>query len=42
MACDGVPYRQDLAAPSGKVRIDTAALPGATGMVAWRVDQAEG
>ncbi|WP_371603603.1 hypothetical protein OG345_24320 [Streptomyces sp. NBC_01220] len=42
VACDGVPYRQDLAAPSGKVRIDTAALPGATGMVAWRVDQAEG
>lgn len=40
--CDGVPYRQDLTAPAaGKVRIDTAALPGATGMVAWRVDKAE-
>ncbi|MFI6893851.1 hypothetical protein ACIBM4_07050 [Streptomyces sp. NPDC050256] len=42
VACDGVPFRQDLAASSGKVRIDTAALPGATGMVAWRVDRAEG
>ncbi|MEU1466871.1 hypothetical protein ABZ434_01385 [Streptomyces sp. NPDC005761] len=43
VACDGVPVRQSLTAPAnGKVRIDTAALPGATGMVAWRLDRAEG
>ncbi|MEE4493298.1 hypothetical protein [Streptomyces sp. BE230] len=38
--CDGVPFRQPLTAPDGKLRIDAAALPGATGMVAWRVDRA--
>ncbi|WP_326661195.1 hypothetical protein [Streptomyces sp. NBC_00385] len=42
VSCDGVPFSQELAASSGKVRIDTAALPGATGMVGWRVDRAEG
>nr|WSW68734.1 hypothetical protein OG461_22435 [Streptomyces sp. NBC_00995] len=42
VACDGVPFRMDLASASGRVRIDTAALPGADGMVAWRVDRVEG
>ncbi|WP_327710656.1 hypothetical protein OG912_20680 [Streptomyces sp. NBC_00464] len=38
--CDGVPFRHPFTAPAGKLRIDAGALPGATGMVAWRVDRA--
>ncbi|WP_326736706.1 hypothetical protein [Streptomyces sp. NBC_01022] len=37
--CDGAPFRQRLTDPADKLRIDAAALPGATGMVAWRVDR---
>ncbi|WP_413752427.1 hypothetical protein NRF20_09825 [Streptomyces sp. R-74717] len=39
--CDGVPLRQRLTASAAKIRIDTEGMPGATGMVAWRLDKAD-
>lgn len=41
MECDGVPLRQRLTASAAKVRIDAEGMPGATGMVAWRLDKAD-
>lgn len=39
--CDGVPYRLDITASSARIRIGTDAMPGASGMVAWRLDRAD-
>ncbi|MCX5115219.1 hypothetical protein OOK13_43620 [Streptomyces sp. NBC_00378] len=39
--CDGVPLRQRLTASAAKIRIDSEAIPGSTGMVAWRLDKAD-
>ncbi|MFF9507442.1 hypothetical protein ACF1BU_13435 [Streptomyces sp. NPDC014724] len=39
--CDGVPLRRRLTASVAKVSIDTEGKPGATGMVAWRLDKAD-
>ncbi|MFC9245656.1 hypothetical protein ACFT7S_17030 [Streptomyces sp. NPDC057136] len=39
--CDGVPHRLNITASAAKVRIDTEAMPEATGMVAWRLDKAD-
>ncbi|WPW32229.1 hypothetical protein P6B95_35835 [Streptomyces atratus] len=39
--CDGVPLRQFLTASAARVRIDAEGIPGATGMVAWRLDKAD-
>ncbi|MFE7395180.1 hypothetical protein [Streptomyces sp. NPDC057557] len=39
--CDGVPLRQRITAAAAKVKIDTEGMPGATGMVAWRLDKVD-
>ncbi|MDX2729881.1 hypothetical protein [Streptomyces sp. PA03-2a] len=41
MACDGVPLRRRITVPAAKVKIDTEGMPGATGMVAWRIDKVD-
>ena len=35
--CDGVPVRLRVTGSAAKVGIDTEGMPGATGMVAWRI-----
>lgn len=40
--CDGVPIRLRVTGSAAKVGIDTEGMPGATGMVAWRLDKADG
>ncbi|MEE1807053.1 hypothetical protein [Streptomyces sp. BE133] len=39
--CDGVPFRQRITASAGKAGIDAEGMPGATGMVAWRLDKVD-
>lgn len=41
VACDGVPLRRRITASAAEVKIDTEGMPGATGMVAWRIDQVD-
>ncbi len=41
VVCDGVPLRRRLTASAAKMKIDTEAMPGATGMVAWRMDKVD-
>ena len=41
VGCDGVPLRRRLTASAAKITIDTEAMPGATGMVAWRMDKVD-
>ncbi|MET9583164.1 hypothetical protein ABZY10_08580 [Streptomyces sp. NPDC006539] len=41
VACDGVPLRRRITASAAKMRIDTEAVPGATGMVAWRMGKVD-
>ncbi|MFF1629616.1 MULTISPECIES: hypothetical protein [unclassified Streptomyces] len=40
MDCDGVPVRQRISDSPSTLRIDTSAISGASGMVAWRIDRA--
>ncbi|MET7366717.1 hypothetical protein ABZS61_12940 [Streptomyces sp. NPDC005566] len=40
--CDGVPLRLRVTASAAEAGIDAEAMPGATGMVAWRLDKADG
>ncbi|MFB6704942.1 hypothetical protein ACFCW6_09540 [Streptomyces sp. NPDC056333] len=42
VACDGVPLRRRITVSAAKVKIDTEGMPGATGMVAWRIDKVGG
>ncbi|MFI1184895.1 hypothetical protein [Streptomyces californicus] len=37
--CDGVPVTQRVEQPDEPVKVDVDALPGATGMVGWRIDE---
>lgn len=39
--CDGVPIRLRVTGSAAKVGIDAEGMPGATGMVAWRLDKAD-
>ncbi|MFI5634971.1 hypothetical protein ACIA8E_37625 [Streptomyces sp. NPDC051664] len=39
--CDGVTFRQRLTASAAPIKIDGDGMPGATGMVGWRVDKAD-
>ncbi|MGC5003625.1 hypothetical protein [Streptomyces sp. DT203] len=39
--CDGVPLQLRITASTARVAIDTERMPGATGMVAWRMDRVE-
>ncbi|WP_328628986.1 hypothetical protein OHA88_39015 [Streptomyces sp. NBC_00353] len=41
MDCDGVPLQLRITASTARVTIDTERMPGATGMVAWRMDRVE-
>ncbi|MFE2016855.1 hypothetical protein ACFW9O_02245 [Streptomyces sp. NPDC059499] len=39
--CDGVPVRLPVTGAAAEVGIETEGMPGATGMVAWRLDKAD-
>ncbi|MFF1969484.1 hypothetical protein ACFVW5_38800 [Streptomyces sp. NPDC058232] len=39
--CDGVTVRRHLAASAAAIKIDGDGMPGATGMVGWRLDKAD-
>lgn len=41
LECDGVTFRKRFTASSTTIRIDGDGMPGATGMVGWRLDEAE-
>ncbi|MDX3765214.1 hypothetical protein OG963_20320 [Streptomyces sp. NBC_01707] len=41
LVCDGVTFRQDLTASAAPIKIDGDGMPGATGMVGWRLDKAD-
>ncbi|MFE9969126.1 hypothetical protein, partial [Streptomyces sp. NPDC005525] len=39
--CDGVTVRRHLTASAAAIKIDGDGMPGATGMVGWRLDKAD-